>query len=159
MSRAKPWPKCASEIQRSKACSPLPEHLQRQEQKTFSQTQKLGPWPLGMTAWHMKRGLEKMEVKGQVSSELMPSRILTPLHQEPGLLQTTAQYCKHMGRPQRKVPGHHLPVLSPALFVPVLSTIRPVHFLSSPSLALFIHYPVSHLLCLSLSFLEEEAAH
>lgn len=107
-----------------------------------------GPCPRGVTAWHMKRGLEKMEVKGQVSSELTSSQILAPLHQEPGLLQTTAQRCKRMRRPQREVPGHHLPALSAALFVPVCLPLVP----STVCL-------VCHLLCLPLSFLEEEAAH
>lgn len=149
MSRAKPWPKHGSQIQRSKASTPLPEHLQRHEQKKHPVRLKTpGPCPRGVTAWHMKRGLEKMEVKGQVSSELTSSQILALLHQEPGLLQTTSQRCKRMRRPQREVPGHHLPALSAALFVPVCLPFVP----STVCL-------VCHLLCLPLSFLEEEAAH
>lgn len=91
-----------------------------------------GPCPRGVTAWHMKRGLEKMEVKGQVSSELTSSQILAPLHQEPGLLQTTAQRCKRMRRPQRSPwPPPACPIT--CLICPCLSTTRPVHCLSSPS--------------------------
>lgn len=133
MSRAKPWPKHGSQIQRSKASTPLPKHLQRHEQKKHPVRLKTpGPCPRGVTAWHMKRGLEKMEVKGQVSSELTSSQILAPLHQEPGLLQTTAQRCKRMRRPQRSPwPPPACPIS--CLICPCLSTTRPVHCLSSPS--------------------------
>lgn len=132
MSRAKPWPKHGSQIQRSKASTPLPEQLQRHEQKkTSGQTQNTGALPSGgdRLAHEERLGKDGGEGPGELRAHVLPDpRSSTPRARSPPDHGTALQ--THEEATERSPwPPPACPIS--CLICPCLSTTRPVHCLSS----------------------------